>query len=126
MRIIRFDAQPYVPASHEDAAKPGVLKKIMCGRDDLAAGRVQMINWALLGPGKAFQAHYHEDMQEIFVITAGTAHMTVGSETAILAPGDAVVVPEQAVHVMENRGAEDVRYVVVGVAREAGGRTVVV
>ncbi len=85
-----------------------------------------MINWALLPSGKSFAPHFHEDMEEVFVITHGRVKITVGRKEADLEPGDAVVIQEGAVHRMENVGPEDAEYMVVGISREKHGRTVVV
>lgn len=124
MKIVKASALTYVPASHESPQNPGVLKKILAKRDDLMEGRIQMINWALLPTGKAFEAHYHEDMQEIFIILSGEAKITIGQESAALAQGDAVIIPPQAVHVMKNMGKIDVEYIAIGISREGTGRTV--
>jgi mannose-6-phosphate isomerase-like protein (cupin superfamily) len=125
MKIIRFDGLPYIPASHEDPADPGVLKKVLLGKADFMHGAAQMINWAKLPAGKTFRAHYHEDMQEIFIIVKGSARITIDTETGELAAGDTVVIPARAVHVMEALGQEDVEYIALGIASGAGGRTIV-
>ncbi len=116
----------FVPASHENPLDPGVWKKVLFPKADLQAGVVQMVNWARLGAGKHFAAHYHEDMQEIFIILQGEAHLTVETQTAVLRSGDAVRIDPREVHAMSNPGTEDVQYVVVGITSGMGGRTVVV
>lgn len=116
----------FVPASHEDLRDPGVWKKVLFSRADIQAGVVQMVNWARLGGGKRFADHYHEDMQEIFVILRGEAHMKIGTERVVLRCGDAVRIDPHEMHVMSNPGTEDVEYIVVGVSSGLGGRTVVV
>lgn len=116
----------FVPASHENPLDPGVWKKVLFSKADMQTGVVQMVNWARLGPGKSFAAHYHEDMQEIFVILQGEAHLTIGDQTVVLRSGDAIRIDPREVHRMSNLGAEDVQYVVVGISSGAGGRTVVV
>ena len=116
----------YVPASHEKPDAPGVFKKTLFHREDLADGRVQMINWALLPAGKAFQRHYHEDMQEVFIMVGGSAKITVEQQTEKLSAGDAVVIPVGCVHTMKNIGPDNVIYVVVGISTGKGGKTVVV
>jgi mannose-6-phosphate isomerase-like protein (cupin superfamily) len=126
MRVIRFGDNPYLPAGHENPAAPGVLRKVLLGKADLRPGRVQMINWASQGVGKRFASHYHEDMQEVFVLVQGTAEITVGGETATLRRGDAVLIDPGEVHTMRNLGAEEVEYLAIGVISEAGGRTVIV
>ena len=126
MRIIRSVELEFIPASHEDAASPGVFKKVMLRKDDFLDGRVEMINWALLPTGKSFAPHYHEDMQEVFIIIQGKAEITVDEEAEHIDQGDAVVIPAGSVHKMKNIGAEHVEYVVVGISAGTGGKTVVV
>ncbi|MEK7543373.1 MAG: cupin domain-containing protein [Patescibacteria group bacterium] len=126
MKIIRLQNFPKVPASHEDPVDPGVLKQILFRRDDLAPGRIQMINWSTLLPGKSFRSHYHEAMDEVFIILDGEVEISVGEEKAILGKGDAVVIPEKTVHVMKNLTNEEVWYIALGISRGPGGKTVVV
>ena len=126
MRLIRGSDLPFVPASHENPKNPGVLKRVLATRDDLLAGRVQMLNWARLPAGRSFQLHYHEDMQEVFVIVAGQAQMSVGDETMALGPGDAIIVDPREAHQMEAEPTEDVDYLVFGITLDQGGKTVVV
>lgn len=125
MKVIRGTVIEYSPASHEDPRDPGCLKRILAGRDDLCAGRVQMINWCRIPAGKAFRQHYHESMQEIFVILDGDVVMTVGGEPFSLQAGDAALVEPMEVHQMSNLGERDVHYLVAGIASAPGGKTVV-
>jgi mannose-6-phosphate isomerase-like protein (cupin superfamily) len=125
MRIIRFDSLPFVPAGHENPLSPGVLRKALLEKADLQPGRVQMVNWASMGVGKQFARHYHEDMQEIFVIVQGEAEITVETETATLRRGDAVLIDAREVHQMRNTCDESVEYFAIGITGEAGGKTVV-
>ena len=85
-----------------------------------------MVNWASLAVGKQFARHYHEDMQEIFILVEGAAEITVGMETATLCRGDAVVIAAREIHQMRNAGTEAVEYLAIGISSEAGGRTIVV
>jgi mannose-6-phosphate isomerase-like protein (cupin superfamily) len=71
MKVIRSTKLELVPASHEDPKSPGVLKKVLLREDDFVGGKAHMINLALLPVGKSFKPHYHEDMQEVFVISFG-------------------------------------------------------
>ena len=125
MRIIPSANRSFVPAGHENPLSPGVLKKVLLEKADLRPGRVQMVNWAFLGVGKQFARHYHEDMQEIFVIVQGEAVITVAAETATLRRGDAVLIDPREIHQMRNTGTEAVEYLAIGITSEAGGKTVV-
>lgn len=126
MRIIRGSEIEFIPASHEDQERPGVLKRVLAKRDDLVDGRIQMINWASLPAGSAFRAHYHEDMEEVFIILSGKVEMTVNSQSHELSPGDAIVIAPREVHTMKNLTDVDLEYIVLGVSTEQGGQTVVV
>ncbi len=126
MKVIHFHDKSYVPASHENPLAPGVWKKILFARDELQPGTVQMINWARLPAGSSFAAHYHEDMQEIFIIVSGEAEMVVSGETVVLSRGDAIAIDHREIHFMTNRGDADVEYVVVGITANKGGKTVIV
>lgn len=126
MLIIRNKDLSYIPASHEDQSNPEVWKKVLFQKDDLIDGRIQMINWAKLPVGNSFQAHYHEDMDEIFIILNGRTKIKINDEEAELEPGDAVVTPRKQIHKMTNICEEDVLYVVIGISLQAGGKTVVV
>ena len=126
MQIIRFGERAYVPAAHEDRTDPGVVKKVLLDREAFIRGGPQMLNWALLPAGKSFRRHYHEDMQEVFVLVEGSVRMEVEAEAAVLRAGDAVVVAPGCAHAMHNIGAGDARYLVLGISRGENGRTIVV
>ena len=86
MQIVRGDETVLVPASHENPLAPGVWKKVLFQKAAFQAGAVQMINWARLPAGNRFAAHYHEDLQEVFLIVHGEAEMTVAGRTSPCGP----------------------------------------
>ena len=92
MRTIRAADRPTVPAGHENPASPGTWKRVLCQRDELQPGSVQMVNWATMPVGRQFAAHYHEDMQEVFIILQGEAELTAGGQTVVLRRGDTVII----------------------------------
>lgn len=125
MKKIFFNSLTFLPASHEDKRNPSVLKKILfTAKDFNPQGKIQMINWAVLRRGKSFVSHYHEDMEEIFIIISGKAKIRVDKEEDVLEKGDAVLVPMKKVHKMKNISNEDVNYLVIGVSLGKGGRTI--
>lgn len=126
MKIVKSDGMEFVPAGHEDSLNPGVLKKVLFKKEDLYNGRVQMINWAKLPPGKSFRAHYHEDMEEVFIVVEGQARIKIDEEEATIDQGDCVLVPAGSTHKMFNESVSNVLYVVVGITQEKGGKTIVV
>ncbi len=126
MKLVRGNAIQFVAASHEDPNDPGCLKRVLAGRDDLIEGRVQMVNWSRLPVGKSFQTHYHEDMQEVFVLIDGQVKMQVDGQQVELAAGDAILINPGEVHDMTNVGQRDVVYLVFGISRQQGGKTILV
>ncbi len=126
MKWIAASDSGYVPASHEDPRSPGVLKRVIATRDLFQEGHVQMLNWALLPAGSSFQRHYHEDMQEVFLIITGSVRMTVADESRQLGPGDAVLVDPGEIHQMQNLLTTPAEYIVFGITSGRGGRTIVI
>jgi len=122
--FLRFDDQAYVAAGHEDPKSPGVWKKVFFQKDDLRPGRIQMVNWARLPRGNTFAPHYHEDMQEMFVILSGETRIRVGQEEHTLRRGDAVLIDPHEIHQMWNDGRDDVEYLAIGIAGSEHGHTV--
>lgn len=125
MRIIRSNDRAFVPAGHENPLSPGVLKKVLLEKADLQPGRIQMINWASLGPGKQFSLHYHEDMQEVFIMVQGEADITVGAIADTLRRGDTLVIDPREAHRMHNTTTETAEYIAIGITAETNGKTVV-
>lgn len=126
MKIIHFHSFPYVPASHEDPKNPGVVKKVLLKYTDLVKGRIQMINWAKLGPRKSFRTHYHEDMEEIFIILTGKAKLSIDKEDVMLQKRDTVIIGVGKVHTMINVGDTAVEYIAIGITPKGNGKTIVV
>ncbi len=126
MKQILFGDQEFVAAGHEDPVNPGVWKKVLFRRDDLQSGRIQMVNWARLPAGNTFAPHFHEDMQEIFIVLSGVTRIRAGDEEASLRGGDAVLIDPREVHQMWNDGSEDVDYIAIGIAGADDGKTVLI
>ena len=126
MQIARGSQIEFIPASHEKPDDPGVLKRVLATQEDLFSGQVMMVNWSLLPDGKSFEPHYHEDMQEVFVILNGTVTMTVDDQSHELSHGDAILIDPHEIHRMSNQCGEPVEYIVFGISSEQGGKTIVV
>ena len=126
MKSILANATGFVPASHEDPRNPGVLKRVIATKDDFQAGHVQMLNWSRLPVGSSFQLHYHEDMQEVFVLLTGCVTMKCGEQTVTMRVGDTVIIQPGEIHQMRNQGDVVAEYIVFGISSQKGGRTVVV
>ena len=126
MKYVSANNSGFVPASHEEPNNPGVLKRVIATAADLQAGQVQMVNWARLPVGHSFNSHYHEDMQEVFVLLQGSVTMKVDNETVSMSSGDTVIIDSREIHQMTNVGTEPAEYIVFGISSQQGGKTVVV
>ena len=126
MDFISSEASGFIPASHEDPREPGVLKRVIATREQFQPGHVQMLNWARLPAQASFRLHYHEDMQEVFVLLAGHVRMVVAEESMNMEPGDTVVVDPGEVHQMFNESDKDAEYLVFGISSGKNGKTIVV
>jgi mannose-6-phosphate isomerase-like protein (cupin superfamily) len=54
-----------------------IVKKVLFNKNDLIKGQIMMINWSKMAPGKSFSAHYHEDMDEVFIMIQGKAEIRI-------------------------------------------------
>lgn len=134
MKFVPSNASGFVPASHEDPRNPGVLKRVIAAQRDFQAGQVQMLNWAQLPVGSSFQPHYHEDMQEVFVLLSGVVTMKVrklnsddsAGDCITMRPGDTVIIDPTEIHQMQNIGDVVAEYIVFGISSQKGGKTIVV
>lgn len=126
MKFVAATASSFVPASHEDPKSPGVLKRVIATDKVLQAGQVRMLNWASLPVGSSFRSHYHQDMQEVFVLLSGQVIMNVDGHAVAMSPGDTVIVEPAEVHSMRNDSDVPAEYIVFGISSGEGGETVVV
>ena len=63
-------------------------------------------------PGGANPLHSH-DRQEVLLMSAGMAAVTLGEERLEVTAGDTVIVPSGALHRIENAGDEPVEWLLV-------------
>lgn len=127
MKKVSLIHLPLISSSHEKKINPGAFKKILFTHQDiLHEGRIQMINWAVIPSGRQFVSHYHEDMDEIFIMITGEAQIIIDGEEDVLTRGDSVLIPMKSVHQMRSISKRDVEYLVIGFSLGKGGKTVIV
>lgn len=70
---------------------------------DLANAPVknQSLAEAFLPAGRSTQRHYHKDSEELYYITEGRGMMEIAGETREVGPGDAILIPPGAWHVIK-------------------------
>ncbi|MFO7898626.1 MAG: cupin domain-containing protein [Planctomycetota bacterium] len=59
---------------------------------------------ATLPAGRATLPHRHPHTEESYYVLSGTGRMTVGAERRDVGPGDAVLIPADSPHRLENTG----------------------
>ncbi len=67
----------------------------------------------LLPAGSAVTPHHHRRTEEIYYILSGRGVMTVGEERREVTAGDAVYIPRDHRHTLENTGREAMRIILV-------------
>ena len=103
-----------------------MLKRVIATRNVFQQGHVQMLNWARLPAGACFRPHYHQDMQEAFVLVSGRVRMTVADTSVLMEPGDTVIVDPGEIHRMTSEWETDSEYLVFGISAGKNGQTIVV
>jgi mannose-6-phosphate isomerase-like protein (cupin superfamily) len=81
------------------------IRELMAHRN--SAIRNQSLAEARLAPGAATTPHHHKVTEEIYYILAGTAAMTLGTETRPVGPGDAIAIPPGLRHTITNTGSDE-------------------
>jgi mannose-6-phosphate isomerase-like protein (cupin superfamily) len=74
------------------------------------------LDHAILGPSSSLGYHYHDALEECFIVLAGKGHMTLEGQTFAVGPGSAVFQPIGAAHGLHNPGPADLEFVRIAVA----------
>ena len=67
----------------------------------------------IMPPGKAVKPHYHKTHEEVYYIISGSGRMRVADEWKEVQAGDAIYIPVNCVHSLENTGQDDIRLILV-------------
>ena len=83
-----------------------------------------------MGPGSSVGPHAHREVAEVYYVIQGEGSVTIsdreGSETVPVRAGDAIPIFLGDVHSFENKGAEPMEFLIIGVSRDATRRVDVV
>ena len=99
---------PLEPTRH------GALKKVLLRHEDVSS-QLMFLNEVYVAPGERLETHEHENMEEIFYFLDGKGIMQVGKDTQPVTAGDRVIVPIKTVHILENTGAAEMKFICFGV-----------
>lgn len=99
---------PLEPTRH------GALKKVLLRHEDVSS-HLMFLNEVYVAPGERLEAHKHEDMEEIFYFLDGKGIMQVGEDAQAVTAGDRVIVSAKTIHILENTGAVEMKFICFGV-----------
>jgi quercetin dioxygenase-like cupin family protein len=108
-----FSLAGKVPTIHEDNIRD--IQVVVTG--DQSSGRQSVLEswWT---PKFTVPAHFHKKHAETFLILSGKVEWTIGGETHVVGPGDAVHIPPNTVHSVKVIGTEDMHSIMIS---EPGG-----
>ena len=84
---------------------PEIKKKVMLSMGDLP--HLTNFSQASFAPGQIAAAHSHQDMSEIFFVTAGEGIIKIGDRIYSLTPDICIAVEVDEVHEITNTGSKE-------------------
>ena len=106
MRVINRDKSIPIKTPHGSEIRPLI--------DRTTSGITQCsLAEEVLPVGSAVRPHIHHQLEEIYYILSGTGTMLVGDESRQIGAGDAVYIPRETRHSLENTGSEPIRLLLV-------------
>ena len=106
MIIVNRDSARVVNTAHGSEIRPLI---------DRTTSQITQCSLAeeTLPPGCAVTPHRHRQIEEIYYIVSGRGLMTVGDEVREVEAGDAIYIPRNHRHTLENTGAEPIKLILV-------------
>ena len=125
----RFRSEPFARERlpWRDAIHGGggrIATRHLWGPEDFASSWT-FVDHAVLSRDSSLGRHYHEHMEEIFVVFSGAGHMTIGDHTARIGPGDITLQRHAEGHGLLNPCEEDLDFARVAVAAEGEAFTTI-
>ena len=68
--------------------------------------------YTTIAAGEANAAHVHDDIEKIYYILGGSAHIVCGDDASDVTPGDAFFFPAQVEHSIANTGDTELQMLV--------------
>ena len=111
MKITSLDTLPEQKVSHNFE----ITKKVMLSNKDLP--HLTNFSQATFAPGQTADAHAHQDMCEVFFVSAGVGIIRIDEREYDLTPGVCVAVEAEETHEIINTGAEDLILTYFGIQK---------
>lgn len=101
MKITNLNSLPQQQVSHN----PEITKKVMLSNQDLP--HLTNFSQATFAPGQVASAHAHQDMYEVFFVSAGKGIMRIDGNEHDLTPGVCIAIEAGETHEVINIGTGD-------------------
>ena len=111
MKITSLDSLPLQTVSHNRE----ITKKVTLSNKDLP--HLTNFSQATFAPGQIAHAHAHQDMCEVFFVSAGVGIIRINEEEYNLTPGVCVAVELEESHEITNTGTEDLILTYFGIQK---------
>ena len=98
---------PYGKPVADESVRPWGHYDILFESDDCKVKRIKVY------PGGKLSYQYHYKRNEVWTIIEGTGMFTLDGINTICAPGDTLVIPRLAKHMIENLGTEPLTFIEV-------------
>ncbi|MFN2455605.1 MAG: cupin domain-containing protein [Pyrinomonadaceae bacterium] len=82
---------------------------------DRTTSKIELCSLAeeVLPAGAKVGRHHHLKTEEVYYILRGSGEMTIDAETRAVAAGDAIFIPRESAHSLENTGTEPMTLLLV-------------
>jgi mannose-6-phosphate isomerase-like protein (cupin superfamily) len=101
MKITNLNDLPQQEVSHN----PEIKKKVMLAWGDLP--HLTNFSQAVFAPEQVASSHSHQDMCEVFFVTAGEGKICVDGQDYALTPGVCIAISLGETHEITNTGTEN-------------------
>lgn len=75
---------------------------------------ITYVSFAMLQPTLSYEAHSHNDHEEVYYIMSGKGSIKIGKEVAKFRDGDIIYIPENRTHSITNEGDRMVEFLAFG------------
>ena len=111
MKITSLDTLPLQKVSHNSK----ISKKVMLSNKDLP--HLTNFSQATFDPGQTADAHAHQDMYEVFFVSAGMGIIRIDGRKYNLTPGVCVAVEPKETHEIVNTGTKELVLTYFGIQK---------
>jgi mannose-6-phosphate isomerase-like protein (cupin superfamily) len=101
--------------TNEERVHSGTVSAWNLFREEDFQSNVLWFNDNLVQPGVTIEPHKHEDIEEVYYILHGKGRVKVGVNEKDVGPGDAIYIPIQKEHSLNNTGLFPLRFICLGV-----------